>query len=125
MRRRSDLALGWLWLKGRLLLVASARRGRRSSRFVFPLIFLVVFNSLNNSNVGVTGGEVPFAQFFTPSIAVFAMVTATYTGVIFGISTAREQGILKRVRGTPLPMSVFLGSWLAGGGADAASSRSC
>ena len=91
-------------------------RTPRASFFtiVFPLIFLIVFNSLNNSRVSVTGGEVPFAQFFTPSIAVFAMVTATYTGVIFSIATAREQGILKRVRGTPLPMSVFLGSWLGG-----------
>ena len=113
MSRRSDLALSWLWLRGRLLLLL---RTPRASFFtiVFPLIFLVVFDSLNDSRVTVTGGEVPFAQFFTPSIAVFAMVTATYTGVIFSIATAREQGILKRVRGTPLPMSVFLGSWLGG-----------
>jgi ABC-2 type transport system permease protein len=111
MSRRSDLALGWLWLNGRLLLMLRTPRATFFT-FVFPLIFLVMFNSLNNSQVTVTGGEVDFAQFLTPSIAVFAMVTATYTGVIFGIATAREQGILKRVRGTPLPMSVFLGAWL-------------
>jgi ABC-2 type transport system permease protein len=110
--RRSDLALGWLWLKGRVRIML---RNPRATFFtlVFPLILLVMFNALNNSNVSITGGEVAFSQFFTPSIAVFAMTTATYTGVIFGLATAREQGILKRVRGTPLPMSVFISSWLA------------
>jgi len=110
--RRSDLPLGWLWLKGRLRLMS---RSPRATFFtlVFPLILLVMFNALNSSNVTVTGGNVPFSQFFTPSVAIFALTSATYTGVIFGIATARDQGILKRVRGTPLPMTVFLGSWLA------------
>jgi ABC-2 type transport system permease protein len=110
--RRSDLALGWVWLKGRLLLLLRTPRATFFT-LVFPLILLVMFNGLNNSNVTVTGGDVPFAQFFTPSIAIFALTSATYTGVIFGISTARDQGVLKRVRGTPLPMYLFLGSWLA------------
>lgn len=112
MIRRSDLPLSWLWLKGRLRLMS---RSPRATFFtlVFPLILLVMFNALNSSNVTVTGGKVAFSQFFTPSVAIFALTSATYTGVIFGIATARDQGILKRVRGTPLPMTVFLGSWLA------------
>jgi ABC-2 type transport system permease protein len=109
---RSDLALGWLWLRGRLRLMLRTPRATFFT-FVFPLILLVLFNGLNDSRVSVAGGKVAFAQFFTPSIAIFAMTSATYTAVIFGVATAREQGILKRVRGTPLPMSVFLGSWLA------------
>jgi ABC-2 type transport system permease protein len=111
--RRSDAALFWLWLKGRLRLLL---RTPRTTFFtlVFPLILLVLFNGLNNGHVTVAGGRVPFAQFFTPSIAIFALASSTYTAVIFGIATAREQGILKRVRGTPLPMWVFLGSWMAG-----------
>lgn len=113
MSRRSDLALFRLWLKGRLRLLL---RTPRTTFFtlVFPLILLVMFDALNSSHVTVAGGRVPFSQFFTPSIAIFAMTSATYTAVIFGIATAREQGVLKRVRGTPLPMWVFLGSWQAG-----------
>jgi ABC-2 type transport system permease protein len=110
--RRSDLALGWLWFRGRLRIMLRNPRGTFFT-LVFPLILLVMFNALNDSNVSITGGEVAFSQFFTPSIAVFSMTTATYTGVVFGLATAREQGILKRVRGTPLPMSVFISSWLA------------
>jgi ABC-2 type transport system permease protein len=34
--------------------------------------------------------------------------------VIVGIATARDTGLLKRVRGTPLPMSTYLGAWLGG-----------
>jgi ABC-2 type transport system permease protein len=110
--RRSHLALGWLWFRGRVRLM---RRTPRATffTFVFPLILLVLLNSLSDSKVEILGGKVSFAQFFTPSIGVFAMTTATYTAIIFGVATAREQGVLKRVRGTPLPMSVYLGSWLA------------
>jgi ABC-2 type transport system permease protein len=110
--RRSDLSLAGLWLASRLRLVLRSPRGAFFT-FVFPLILLVVINGLNRTRVSAAGGEVEFAQFFTPGIAVFAMATATYTALIFGMATAREQGIIKRVRGTPLPMSVYLGSWLA------------
>ena len=33
--------------------------------------------------------------------------------LIFGVATAHEQGTFKRVRGTPLPMWIFLGAWVA------------
>jgi ABC-2 type transport system permease protein len=112
VRRRSDLALAGLWLAARLRLILRSPRGAFFT-FVFPLILLVVFNGLNDSTVSVAGGKVDFAQFFTPAIGVFAMATGSYTALIFGLATAREQGILKRVKGTPLPMYVYLGSWLA------------
>jgi ABC-2 type transport system permease protein len=110
--RRSSLSIFWLWVVARIRLLL---RSPRLTFFtlVFPVILLVTFDGLNHSRVTAGGGELPFAQFFTPSIAVFALVSATYTGLIFGVVTAREQGILKRVRGTPLPMRVFLGSWVA------------
>jgi len=81
--------------------------------FVFPLILLVLLNSLGGGEVSVQGGKVPYSQYITPAIAIFALTAATYTIIIFGVATAREQGVFKRVRGTPLPMGVFLGSWVA------------
>jgi ABC-2 type transport system permease protein len=111
MTRRSDLALVWRWLKGRLRVLVRTPRATFFT-FVFPLILLVLLGSFNDSRVSVAGGKVSFAQYFTPSIAIFALTAATYTFAIFGVATAREQGILKRVRGTPLPMSVFIGSWV-------------
>lgn len=45
---------------------------------------------------------------------IFGLTTACYTAVIFGLTHARDIGLLKRVRGTPLPMSFYLGAWLTG-----------
>jgi ABC-2 type transport system permease protein len=83
--------------------------------FAFPLILVVLFSALNgNAEVDAYGEKLRFAQFYTPAIAVFSLVTACYTTLILGLSTARDQGLLKRVRGTPLPMGIYLGSWVTG-----------
>ena len=82
--------------------------------FAFPLILVVLFNALNgNAEVQNLGQDVRFAQFYTPAIAVFSLVTACYTTLVMGLANARDQGLLKRVRGTPLPMAIYLGSWVA------------
>lgn len=73
----------------------------------------MLLDSLGGGYVTVPGGRVAYAQYITPAIAIFALTAATYSFVIFGLATAREQGVFKRVRGTPLPMSVFLSSWVA------------
>lgn len=65
--------------------------------FAFPLMFLVILN-------GVFGES----QFFVPSIAAFSVVTACYTNIAISVTLARDEGILKRVRGTPLPGWVYL-----------------
>ncbi len=113
---RSDLALLGRWLHARVKI--QLRTGRAVVfTFAFPLVLLVLFNGLNgNAKVDAVGaaGQVPFAQFYTPSIAIFSLTTACYTSVIIGIATARDSRLLKRVRGTPLPMSIYLGSWLTG-----------
>jgi ABC-2 type transport system permease protein len=113
---RSDLTLLGRWLRARVRI--QLRTGRAVVfTFAFPLVLLVLFNGLNgNATVDAVGaaGQVKFAQFYTPSIGIFSLTTACYTSVILGIATARDSGLLKRVRGTPLPMSIYLGSWLAG-----------
>ncbi|MDX1447613.1 MAG: ABC transporter permease [Acidimicrobiia bacterium] len=75
----------------------------------FPLMFLVLFNLLNGeSRIDSLDGLV-FAQFFTPAIAVFSIVTACYTNLVITTSMDRDEGILKRVLGTPLPPAVYIG----------------
>ncbi|HEV8164649.1 MAG TPA: hypothetical protein VGR74_09405, partial [Actinomycetota bacterium] len=113
---RSDLALLGRWLHARVKI--QLRTGRAVVfTFAFPLVLIVLFNGLNgNATVDAVGaaGQVKFVQFYTPAIAIFSLTTACYTSVIIGIATARDSGLLKRVRGTPLPMSTYLGAWLAG-----------
>ena len=75
--------------------------------FAFPLLFMVIFNVI----FAETGGAAPGARasdFFTPAIIVFAVITATYTNIAMTVSIARDSGVLKRIRGTPLPAMAYL-----------------
>lgn len=73
---------------------------------VLPLMFLVMIN-LFFGDEGSTEGAA--SQYITPALAVFGMVTATFTNLAINTSMARDAGILKRVAGTPLPMWAHLG----------------
>ncbi len=75
--------------------------------FAFPLLFMVIFNVIFSG----TGSDEPgfrAADFFTPAIIVFAVITATFTNLAMMVTIARDAGILKRVRGTPLPGWAYL-----------------
>ena len=77
--------------------------------FAFPLMFLVVFIALNgNDTVPLTGGRVKFAQFYVPAIIAFGVISASYTNLAFALSIRRDNGLLKRVRSTPLAPSMYL-----------------
>ena len=67
--------------------------------FAFPLLFMVIFNVLFGAGA---------AGFFTPAIIVFGVVAATYTNLAMMVTIARDEGILKRIRGTPLPPWAYL-----------------
>jgi ABC-2 type transport system permease protein len=78
--------------------------------FAFPLVFLVIFIALNgNDTVDVRGGEVKFAQYYVPAIVAFGLISACYTNLAFTVCIRRENGLLKRARGTPLSPAVYLG----------------
>jgi ABC-2 type transport system permease protein len=112
--RRSDLALLRRWTAARIRITLRTPRAAFFT-FVFPLVLLVMLSATAGDNeVTVAGGKVSFAQYFTPSIAVYSLAVACYALPIFGLSAAREAGILKRVRGTPLPPWVYLAAWAAG-----------
>lgn len=81
-----------------------------SFTFAFPLVFLVIFTALNgNDTVDVHGGEVKFAQYYVPAIVAFGLISACYTNLAFTVCIRRENGLLKRARGTPLSPAVYLG----------------
>lgn len=113
--RRSDLPLLLRWIHARVLVILRTPRAAFFS-LIFPLILLALLNGTNSGNtVTAAGGKVDFAQYFTPSIGIYALAVSCYTTPIFGLANARDQGILKRIRGTPLSPWIYLTSWLAGG----------
>ena len=108
MIRRSDASLLLRWVRARFKILLRGPRGAFFT-FIFPLIFLIIFDAANKgSSLSVTGGKVDFVQFYTPGIAVFAVTTSCYQGLIILVANLRDQGILKRVRGTPLPPWIYL-----------------
>lgn len=74
--------------------------------FAFPLIFLFVFEAIFGAQI--EGDGLTAAAFFTPAIVAFSIVNACFTSLAMTTVTVREEGILKRVRGTPLPSLVYL-----------------
>jgi ABC-2 type transport system permease protein len=112
---RTDLNLLRRWIAARVRITLRVPRATFFT-FIFPLMFLLIFSALNGNAMvdapGGSGGKVPFAQFYTPSIGIFGLTMACYSSVIFGLTDARDRGLLKRVRGTPLPIPAYLASWL-------------
>ncbi len=77
--------------------------------FAFPLMFLVIFTALfGNDSVTVAGTEVSTSTFYVAAIASFSIITATYTNLAINISFTRDQGVLKRIKGSPLPGWAYL-----------------
>ena len=77
--------------------------------FVFPLLLLVIFASLNTGVAIRSLGGINYSQYFVPGIAAFGVISACYTNLAIGLCFRRDTGVLKRIRGTPLPPWVFLG----------------
>jgi len=75
--------------------------------FAFPLIFMVIFNVIF-SGTGSSEPGLRAADFFTPAIIVFSVITATFTNLAMTVTVDRDAGILKRVRGTPLPSWAYV-----------------
>src|SRR5207344_1608509 len=73
--------------------------------FAFPLIFLVLFQ-LVLAEPGAGGTE--SARFYTPAIVTFSVVNVCFTSIAMTVSLARDEGVLKRIRGTPLPGWAYL-----------------
>ena len=74
---------------------------------IFPLMFLVVFNLLFGNDVDERTG-LDVSTFYVPAIAALSVISACYTNLAITTSLLRDQGILKRVRGTPLPAASYL-----------------
>ncbi len=77
--------------------------------FAFPLLFLVIFTALLGSGTVLQNGiEFNQSTYYVASMAAFAVITACYTNIAISVSFQRDQGILKRTRGTPLPGGDYL-----------------
>lgn len=75
--------------------------------FAFPVIMLFIFGSVFNGDVAP---GVSFKQYFTAGMLASGIVLSSFQSLAVSIAMEREDGTLKRLRGTPMPpASYFLG----------------
>jgi ABC-2 type transport system permease protein len=79
--------------------------------FVFPLMFLVIFTALlGHYTVRIGSRTVDTSTYYVASMGAFAVIGACFNNIAMAITFQREDGVLKRAHGTPLPVSSFLGA---------------
>jgi ABC-2 type transport system permease protein len=76
--------------------------------FALPLLFLFLLGA-------ILAGDQDALDVIVPGIAGMSVMSTTFSALAMNLTFLREQGVLKRMRGTPLPS----GSYLAALGANA------
>jgi ABC-2 type transport system permease protein len=75
---------------------------------MLPVIFLLIFATIfGNEHIDELGG-VKTTTYYVPAIITLAVVSATMQSLAISLTVDRENGLLKRARGTPLPSRVFI-----------------
>ena len=80
--------------------------------FAFPVVFLILFGSLNtNSTIDFLGG-LSWNQYYIAGILCFGVISASFTNLAMTVCIRRDEGVLKRLHGTPLPATSLFGGLL-------------
>ena len=77
--------------------------------FLLPLLFLGLFGAIFHD-------QQADLDVIVPGIAGMAVMSTTFSALAYKITFLREEGVLKRVRGTPLPGGSYLGGHHGVGG---------
>jgi ABC-2 type transport system permease protein len=77
---------------------------------MLPLIFLFIFATIFGNDTIDERGGIKTTTYYVPSIIALAVIAATMVGLAVRLVELRESGVLKRVRGTPLPSGIFVAS---------------
>ena len=75
---------------------------------MFPVMFLVLLGVIVNGETIHSLGGIDATTYFVPAVITLAVVSATMVNLAMSLTILREGGILKRLRGTPLPSWVFI-----------------
>jgi ABC-2 type transport system permease protein len=79
--------------------------------FAFPLMFLVIFTALlGHYTVQLGSRTINTSTYYVASMACFSVLTACFNNIASAVTFQREDAVLKRAHGTPLPGSAFLGA---------------
>jgi ABC-2 type transport system permease protein len=78
---------------------------------ILPVIFLTMFVAIfGNERAGGDYGDIRISTLQVPAFIALAVVSASFVSLAMGLTNVRENGVLKRVRATPVsPWIVFAG----------------
>ena len=77
--------------------------------FAFPLMFLVIFTALLGRHTFMLDGRlVHQTTYYVAAMASYGLISACYVNLAMVMTFQRDQGILKRVQGTPMPSMAHL-----------------
>ncbi|MGZ8621215.1 MAG: ABC transporter permease [Solirubrobacterales bacterium] len=75
---------------------------------LFPVLLLLIFATVfGGQTVDVRGG-IKTTTYYVPAIITLSVISATMQSLAMSLTIAREDGRLKRGRGTPMPAWVFV-----------------
>jgi ABC-2 type transport system permease protein len=106
---RGPLAL--LVHEARYALLAAWRNPRaRFFTFIFPILLLVIFAGVfgSGNTTTIDGHRVSVSTYFVGGILALSIISAAYANLVMSVATARETGILKRRRATPVPPAILV-----------------
>ena len=104
---RGDAAIALGQVRYELLMLVRTPR-RMFFTAALPIMFLVTFSALyGNDPVKDEGGR-GMLTLFIPGILSYGLIMATFTSVAAVITMLRDEGVLKRVRGTPVPYWAYM-----------------
>jgi ABC-2 type transport system permease protein len=111
-RRRGNAAMLWHQVRYEQL---SFWRNPQSAffTFLFPVVIIAIFGALfRGSRDSFFYGLSPL-QYYVPTIAAVSVLGACYSQLAIVLAMRRQDGILKRVRATPLPSWMYFLGLLA------------
>jgi ABC-2 type transport system permease protein len=99
-------------------MLRSIWRNRSGAFFtvLLPVMFLLLFGAINRGatvQLGPHGPEIGYTTFFTPGMLGMAIMTSTFVSLVISLAIMRDNGQLKRLRGTPLPPWAFFAGQVA------------
>jgi len=84
-------------------------RTRAFFSFGMPVMLLLLFGALNSGGRIQELGNIPYVTFFLPGILAYGIVITQFMNMAGGLAIQRDNGLLKRMRGTPLPGWAYVG----------------
>jgi ABC-2 type transport system permease protein len=76
----------------------------------FPLVFLILLGASAGSSRVKLLGNIKLIQYYVPGFVAFGVMSACFTTLAIVLVNRREEGLLKRLRLSPLPAWAFLGA---------------